>query len=147
MEAGSKFGIFIALSASNPFQALPMPKRMLSAKLCWKYVANGYIALEPLPFVECPTQMTLVALDKYKKAHLLPIPLSKYDKYEKCQREILPNSSLPAISIAIALVLPLPSCFTVDCRSCNSFTGRDMTNPPRSPTIICSQNSPAERSY
>lgn len=72
-----------ALSTSNPFQALPMPKRMLSSlpTFAGNTLQSGKIALEPLPLVECPTQMTLVALDK--KTHLLPIPFSKLVKYEK----------------------------------------------------------------
>ena len=142
-EAGSKFGIFIASTFGiEPFSSTSHAQAHAP---CQPFAGNTLqIALEPLPLVECPTQMNLVALDKYKKKHIC-YPYDKYDKNEKCKREILPNSSLPAISIAIALMLPLPSCFTVDCRSCNSFTGRDMTNPPQSPMIICSQNSPAER--
>ena len=76
-EAGSKFGIFIASTFGiEPFKHFPCP----SACSPPTFAGNTLqIALEPLPFVECPSQMTLVALDNYKETHLLPIPLCKYD--------------------------------------------------------------------
>ena len=65
IEAGTKFVIFIATTFGiEPFSSTSHAQAHAP---CQPFAGNTLqIALEPLPLVECPTQMNLVALDKYK---------------------------------------------------------------------------------